>query len=177
MPFLDTISDQRSTRLAVYGVICIFMLSILSLLSVNIFDYHLVFTGLPVIGLFLWPRLADSLVSVIGLFFVGLWMDLIGEAALGYWPFILLFLFAVLRPERREGGKGLWRLWLGFMGVAVMTVGLMIGVALVFAGGRPSVIAVVLDWIPIIAIFPLIYWIYRAVGRASSDSSGGGFVL
>lgn len=176
MAFIDTISAQRSRGLAMSGLLSVLILTILSLTSVNVLSYHISFGFLPLVGVYLWPRLSDPMFSVLGLFVLGVLADLFGETPLGFWAFTYLTHFIVFRPDRRETSAGLLSQWMGFVVAALVASFVMIAVSAVFIRQRVNMFDLLLAWLPIIVVFPLVYWSLRAIGRKSADGSGAGFV-
>ena len=134
MPFVDKISAQRSRGLAFSGIAAVFVLMVFSLLSINIAGYHIALSYLPLAGVFLWPRLANPMISIIGICALGGLADLLGETPLGFWAFVYLTYFMIFRPDARENSAGFWDLWIGFF-IAVLVAGFtMIAASFIFIG-------------------------------------------
>ncbi|WP_371398336.1 hypothetical protein [Fretibacter rubidus] len=176
MPFVDKISDQRSRGLALSGIASVLVLTVLSLLSVNILTYHIGLSFLPLAGLYLWPRLANPMLSVLGLFALGCLADMLGETPLGFWPFVYLVYFMVFRPDTRETSSSLMELWLGFLVAVIVAALTMLVASFIFIGQPIKLTSLIFGWAPVLSLFPLVYLGLRAIGRRSTDGSGAGFV-
>lgn len=177
MAFSDTISLQRARSLAFQGALLCFVLCLLAQLNLRAFGVMLSFAFLPFIAVFLWPRLADPLTSVLCLFGLGLFLDLLGETSLGFWPLVFLSYFMVFRPDRREGQQGLLNLWLGLIIAGGVTALFMVAISLVLVAHRPNLWALGQNWAVTFVLFPLIFFFVRAIGRKGSDGSSAGFAV
>ena len=176
MAFVDTISAQRSRGLAMSGLLSMLVLTVLSLISVNVFSYNIAFGFLPLTGVYLWPRLSDPILSVFGLYVLGVLADLIGETPIGFWAFTYLTYFIIFRPDRHETTSGLFGQWFGFIVATLAVSFFMFVVSFLFVKQPINLLDLVFAWLPVIAVFPLIFWSIRAIGRKNADGSGAGFV-
>lgn len=177
MAFTDSISVQRARGLAFQGAGLLLFLIMISQLHVHIASLSVTFAFLPITAVFLWPRLAEPLTTILSLFILGLLMDCVNEGPLGFWPLIFMTYFIIFRPDRREGQQGFIGLWLGFGIVAILLLMLMVGISLALVGYTPNLMALSVNLGVTLAVFPLIFVSVRALGRRSSDGSSAGFVV
>ncbi len=90
------------------------ILSVLGIVSLTTFGFHLSFQWLPLLAIALWPRTAAPFFSVIALLLLGLFQDWLGFGVPGQWAFLYLLVFLVIRPFERIKpldfglGVGLW---------------------------------------------------------------------
>ena len=71
------------------GVLLLLILTILSVLSVNIFGRKVSLVFLPLIAVLLWPRIDSSIVSIVFILLFGLLLDLLSAGPLGLWSCLL----------------------------------------------------------------------------------------
>lgn len=119
-------SPTHGSRNFVPACIALCLSSLFSILTINFPNNQISLTFLPLLVVCLWPRGVNSVVSILTIFLVGLWMDWITNGALGQWAMVYLTVYAVLRPDRREGAARFFvalRLWLvGMAAGALMLI-------------------------------------------------------
>jgi len=83
------------------GILMMAFLTLISVLSVNVFGQTVSFVFLPLIGICLWPRTDGVIVSIVAILLFGLLLDLLWAGPLGLWALIFLAVFTVFRPHLR----------------------------------------------------------------------------
>lgn len=130
---------------------------------------------LPAALLFFWPRNSGYAPAVTVALMVGLFQDLVSGGALGIWTLTYTALFIVIDPTVRRSRGGLISQW-SLFAVLIFTVACLSGVL-----GRLSsdisanYVAVILNAVSVILMFPLLFglrrFIYQLSGR--SDAAWG----
>ena len=146
------------------GILMMLLLTIFSVLSVNIAGRSIGFIFLPLIGVCLWPRTENSIVSIIAILILGLLLDLLSAGPLGLWALIFLTVFAIFRPHQRlkpHNFKSAFTLWL-----IVLSLGI---IGSYFLGwfarqNQPDLSALLYQALSSLVFFPIIYGL-RHVGR------------
>ena len=154
-----SVSQIRSLSLAFQGLIVGIILVFPALLSMDIGNAHFGFSFLPVAVLYYWPRAASHTGSLLCVFLLGLFYDMVGANTLGMWALAFLVLFMVL-DSAPNVKPGLGRAMLGF----VMSLGLCFLVVLLVGwisiGTLPQIGTLLLNAVATIVIFPIIYWVH-----------------
>jgi len=100
MVFAST-TPMASRGYAWQGVLLLFILTVIGMLSINLFGRVVSFSLLPLIGVILWPRGASPRTSIIAMLVFGLLLDALTGGPLGLWALIYLAVFLVFRPHQR----------------------------------------------------------------------------
>ena len=155
------------------GTLLLLILTTLSVLSVNILGRKVSFVFLPLIAVFLWPRVDTPVVSIIFILLFGLLLDVLSAGPLGLWSLIFLSVLALFRPHKRLRDHNFWSAfltWLAVLALAVVAVYLLGWFAM---GRRPETWALFYQAVAAVVLFPIVYGV-RHLGRALlSDSDMG----
>jgi len=74
----------------------------LSIGGINVFGGYFGFEFVPLLVLAIWPRNANSLLSLLFVFAAGLFTDWATGNILGQWTLVFCIIWGVLRPELRS---------------------------------------------------------------------------
>ena len=146
------------------GGLFLLILTVLSVLSVTVFGRTVNFVFLPVMAIFLWPRVENSIGSIVIILIFGLLLDIISAGPLGLWPLIFLATFAIFRPHRRMKPRTLkasFGQWTGALTLAAIAAYLLGWFAL---ERRPEFMPLLHNALAGIIAFPFIYGL-RHIGR------------
>jgi len=139
------------------AIVIVFVLTIFGALNVNILGRSIALSYVPLIGVCLWPRYANPVISITALFFLGLLSDFMTNEALGFHTLVYLTVFAVFRPDRRLKqhifGTALAR-WLGTILVALL---LVYALGWISRGVRPHVTTLLYQALLATTAFPIVY--------------------
>jgi len=172
---VDTISVQRARKLALNGFLVTGLWSVLSLINLSMFGHYISLLALPLLSIFLWPRLADPFWSVAAIFTLGIILDLMTGSILGLRGFLFVVFFVIFRPDRRDTSHSFTAIWLGFV-VSLFVITVIMAIAGFVILSRPINISDTLFLLITSALlFPFVYWVTRQFGRISSDVSGVGY--
>jgi hypothetical protein len=125
MTFLDVQVPQRKIFPALTASLALFLASAISITGMNFFGAWMSFGFLPLLVLSMWPRQANTLISLGLVFFLGLFTDWAGGAILGQWALIFVLVWGFLRPETRESPYSALRfflVWLAICGLALCVI-------------------------------------------------------
>lgn len=156
------------------GTLLLVILTVLSVLSVNIIGRKVSFVFLPLIAIFLWPRIDTPIISIISILLLGFLLDILSAGPLGLWPLIFLSVFTLFRPDKRLKRYRFWsafRKWIAVLTLAVVAAYLLGWFAM---GRRPEIWALIYQAIAAVVLFPVVYGL-RHLGRTLlSESDMGG---
>ena len=156
------------------GILLLLLLTVFSVLSVDILGRSVSFIFLPLIAVFLWPRTEKPIASIIFILVFGLLLDIISAGPLGLWSLIFLSVFTIFGPYRRSKPLkflAAYRLWFAALLLALLAAYFLGWFAI---GSRPDVKAMLYQALAAIALFPFIYG-FRHVARSvllGSDRGG-----
>ena len=146
------------------GIAFLFLLVVISVLNVNIAGRAIGFIFLPLMGVCLWPRTDNAVISIIAIFLLGLLVDLLSAGPLGLWSLIFLTVFTIFRPHMRLRPHSFnsaliqWLIILVFALIASYLLGW-------FAQkSPPDIIAIIFQAIAALLLFPFIYGL-RHLGK------------
>lgn len=146
------------------GAVFLLFLVFISVLNVNIGGRTIAFIFLPLMGVCLWPRTDKTIQSILVIFLMGLFLDLLSAGPLGLWALIFLTVFGVFRPHMRSkphNFRSAFTLWIMALIIAFIASFLLGWFAL---GSRPEFTVLVYQALAALVLFPLIYAI-RHLGR------------
>jgi len=147
-------SLSRAFQGFVVGIILIYA----ALINIDFGGFHVGFVFLPVAAIFLWPRKASHSWSLIFIFMLGFFHDIISAGPLGVWAICYLGLFVLL-----GGGVsqkiGHSRAYGGF----ALSVGLVMVLTIILGriatGHWPGWVGLFVNALSAILLFPLIFWL------------------
>ena len=125
MTFLDVQAPQRKIFPALSAALALCLASAISIAGMNLFGVWMSFGFLPLLVLSMWPRQANTLISLGLVFFLGLFTDWAGGAVLGQWALIFVLVWGFMRPEMRESPYSPLRFflaWLAICGLALVVI-------------------------------------------------------
>jgi len=156
MALVDTISIQRARKLALNGIIVTLFWSVLSLINMSIFGKNVSLMVLPLMSIFLWPRLANPLWSIMGIFLIGIMLDLMTGSILG------------VRFSS---------LWLNFsLAIAVLAF-ILVLIGFFLLDRKVSLEVLLSLCFTAVLFFPVVYVVVLQLSKLSSDSAGIGYAL
>jgi len=177
MALVDTISIQRARKLALNGIIVTSFWSVLSLINMSIFGKNVSLMILPLMSIFLWPRLANPLWSIMGIFLIGIMLDLMTGSILGVRSFLFLSFFAMFRPDQRDTTYGFSSLWLNFsLAIAVLAF-ILVLIGFFLLDRKVSLEVLLSLCFTAVLFFPVVYVVVLQLSKLSSDSAGIGYAL
>lgn len=123
---LQAESYADNTLHAVFGFLITIILSIVGLLSFHISKVDISLIWLPLMGVYLWPRFAAPIISVVLIFIAGLLHDILNAQSLGFTSILFLLVYIFLRPRLSFENSGRSSLWLRFGAVIGLTIFLIL---------------------------------------------------
>jgi hypothetical protein len=106
MAYLGVTPVQHNERLFP-AALALLLAGLFSVLEVRVFGQSWPLTWLPFAVVALWPRQVGVWPTGLILLLGGLWVDWTSWGAPGQWPLVFLLTYAVIRPDFREGARGL----------------------------------------------------------------------
>lgn len=154
------------------GVLLLLLLTTLSVLSMDILGRKVSFIFLPLMGVFLWPRIERPIASIIFILLFGLLLDLVSAGPLGLWSLVFLTVFAIVAPDRRVAPQtfiSAFRLWFVVLLLALAATYCLGWFAI---GSRPDLWALFYQAVAAIVLFPFVYGLRHFARNLVSDRSG-----
>ena len=146
------------------GVLLMLVLTAFSVLSINIFGRTVSFLFVPLIAVYLWPRVETPIASIVFILVFGLLLDLLSAGPLGLWALIFLSVFTLFGSHRRlkpHKFMSAFRLWIGALGFALASAFLLGWFAM---SRQPDIWPLVYQAVAAIFLFPFVYGA-RNLGR------------
>ena len=150
-------SAGRSRGHAWHGIVMMLLLTIIGVLSVNLFGRNVSFSLLPLLGVILWPRGSLPVASILAMLIFGLLLDFLTGGPLGLWALVYLILFALLRPHQRLKPHTFKTAFLQVLGGLILALVLAFGLAWFASGHRPDIALMLAPLLAAIGFFPLVY--------------------
>jgi len=125
MTFLDVQTPQRKTFPALSAGLSLFLASAFSIAGMNLFGVWMSFGFFPLLVLSMWPRQANTLISLTLVFLLGLFTDWASGAILGQWALVFVLVWGFLRPDMRNSPYAPLRFilaWLTICGLALVVI-------------------------------------------------------
>ena len=169
MTYLDVQAPLRKKTPAVVAGVALFLAGAISIAGLNVFGERVGLGFIPYLVLAIWPRRANTLVSLGFVFFGGFFTDWSSGGIVGQSSLIFVLIWGFLRPELRSSPfspVGLFLVWLAICGLALVVMFLsgmfVLGVQPDFAVlGRQMILAT--------ALLPLFLLMRRGVEMRFSD--------
>ena len=147
-------SFSRAVQGGLWGMVLVFF----ALISVDLGQARLGFMFLPVAAIFFWPKTASHSWSLVGVFTLGLFYDVVSAGPLGLWALVLLIVFILMGGGAAAKIK-FWPAVAGYsLGVAFVFVILLIFGKLTLTAS-PNAFSLGMNAAGSILIFPIIYWL------------------
>lgn len=121
MTYFDTQAPVRKILPAILAGIALFLTGGATIGGVNVMGHQIGFAFVPLLIVTIWPRSANTLLSLLIVFFAGLFIDWANAGILGQWALILCVTWGVLRPELRNAPFAPLRvlfIWISICGLA-----------------------------------------------------------
>ena len=123
MTYYDMRTPARKLLPAVVAGAALVLAGAFSIGGVHLFGNHFGFGFVPLLILSIWPRFANTLVSVFLVFGAGLFTDWATGGIVGQWALIFSIIWGVFRPELRGSPfspLSIVLFWIATCGVAVI---------------------------------------------------------
>lgn len=146
------------------GILMMLLLTFVSILSVNILGKTVNFVFLPLIGICLWPRTDNAVLSIVVILLFGLLLDLLWAGPLGLWALVFLSVFAIFRPQRRLKPHifgSAFSQWLAALILAIIASYLLGWFAM---ESRPALWPILYQALAATILFPVVYGL-RHLGK------------
>lgn len=127
MTYLDTHTPIRRIWPAIAAGFALFFAGALSVGGLNVFGAYVGFGFLPLVILTIWPRQANTLLSILFVFMAGIFTDWATGSVLGQWALVYTVIWGVLRPELRSAPfapASLFIFWIATCGLAIALISL-----------------------------------------------------
>ncbi len=163
-------SSSRGTR---KGALLLLFLTVLSVLNADILGREVSFIFLPLMAVFLWPRIGTPIASIILILLFGLLLDLLSAGPLGLWSLIFLSVFAIFAPHKRLKPLTLKSAFFRWLAVLLFAL-----IAAYFLGwyalrSRPEIWPMIYQGAAAIILFPFVFGFRHVTGSILSGSGGG----
>jgi hypothetical protein len=163
-------SSQSAVRGGTWkGVFFLLSLTILSVLSINVFGIHASFLFLPLMAVFLWPRVGNPIGSIIFILLFGLLLDVLSSGPRGLWALIFLTVFTIFGPLRRlkhQTFRSAYKMWFLVLGVALLMAYLLGWFAL---RHQPDLLPMIYQAAVAVISFPFVYGLRHLARSLFSD--------
>jgi hypothetical protein len=125
MTFYEMRAPVRKVLPAIVAGVALFLSSALSIGGVNLFGAYFGFGFIPLLVLTIWPRHANTGVSLLLVFLAGLFTDWGTGGIIGQWTLVYLVIWGFLRPELRAAPfslSGLLLAWVAICGITFILI-------------------------------------------------------
>lgn len=137
-------------------------LTIVLATPVKLFGLTLPEPVLPMVLAFAWPLIRPSMLAPATLFALGLFLDVFWGGTLGTWPLALLAVYAVVLGSRNLlAGQETQVLFVWYAICTSLAFLLAYLVVSVDAGRAPSLLALLLQILPTLLLFPVADWMVQ----------------
>ena len=165
----DYTPAPKARRFAVVSVIGTALLCVISQMTINLGVKTFSFLMIPTFAIYLWPRGANPILSLVGICMVGFFQDYLSYGPLGVWSLCWLLLFLIYRPDMRVKPETLIGQWAGAFLVLLCVSSLQWVLGQFVLGQAMSLQSLILSAAAAFTIFPLIYFIRVNFARMASD--------
>ena len=170
MSTVEAANTLQAFTKALQGMVLGMILAYAGLLVIDTGAVKFGFVFLPLISIVLWPTRASRSWSMVGVFFIGLFYDLISGGPLGLWALCYLVLFFIIGESIRSGLGFLKSFWWYIFSIGI-TIGLLFVFGRLFLGIWPRWQELVTDAFASVLVFPLVFWARSFVRAFSPDHS------
>lgn len=170
MTYLNVQAPVRKIWPAIIAGLALFMAGALSISGINMFDARLGFGFVPLLVLAIWPRQANTLVSLALVFFAGIFTDWATGGLMGQWSLIFVLVWGLMRPELRNAPfapLGLGLIWLAICGLALLIISMS---GLFVYGIWPDIAALGRQIIIATALLPFVMLLRRGLAMRFNDN-------
>lgn len=162
----DYISSADARRLAFFSLLALFIACVLSQLSIKTSSRVLSFSFVPTALILLWPSRSSPILSLVGIFMLGLFQDAIGSGPYGIWALLWTSMFLILRPDLQMRSRNFLLKWAQY---ALVIIAIGVGHFIIGKFIIMQVLAwdnILLSGVIALATFPLV-WIVRGLTAQS----------
>lgn len=162
MPVYDLTTAPRARRYALLAILTTSLLCVLSQIGINFNRQTVTFMFVPTLAIYLWPTGANSVISILGIFALGLLQDYLSYGPTGLWAVTWLSLFLLFRPDLREKTVSMLAQFIG-AAIVLLCVGVFqIGLSTFILNSRIDIKVMGLSVLLTLLIFPLFYVVREA---------------
>jgi len=127
MTFMDLQSPTRTARSSILAGLSLFIAGAFSVAGLNLFGVRIGFGFIPLLILAIWPRRANTLLSLTLVFLAGLFTDWATGGITGQLTLVFVLVWGFMRPELRSSPfspVSLVVMWLATCGLALIVLSL-----------------------------------------------------
>jgi len=129
---------------------------------VELFGFKLPEPILPLVLAFAWPLIRPSILGPVILFLLGLFLDLFWGGALGLWPLCLIGVYGgILVARNLLAGQETAVLFVWYAAATALMFLTAYLIVAIQAGNAPSLIALFLQVLPTLLLFPIADWLIQ----------------
>jgi len=155
------------------GVLLLLVLTAFSVLSIDILGRDVSFLFLPLMAVFLWPRIETPIASIVFILLFGLLLDILSAGPLGLWALIFLSVFTLFRPHKRLRSRTFTSAFQAWLVVLIFAL-----VAVYFLGWfamsrRPELWSLLYQAAVAVILFPIVYGVHHLGRNLLSDPDRG----
>ena len=167
MPGLfDYTPAPKARRLAVLSSLGMALLCVISLMDIKLGAAALTFLMVPTFAIYLWPRGANPVLSLLGITLVGFGFDHLSHGPLGLWPLTWLTLFLIYRPDTRPKDDSFLGQWVGALLVLICVLAFQLLLASAILSDPVYTESLLLSAAAAFFVFPLVYLMRENLARA-----------
>lgn len=137
-------------------------LTIVLATPVKLFGMTLPEPVLPMVLAFAWPLIRPSMLAPTVLFALGLFLDIFWGGTLGTWPLALMIVYGVVLGSRNLLAGQETQVLFAWYAVCTVLAFILAYLVVTFDAGRPpSLLALVLQVLPTLLLFPVADWMVQ----------------
>jgi len=115
MAFVETANITRSRSFALQGFLFVLTLIPFALIDFRAATVSISGLWIPLIGVYIWPKSAETSSSTVLIFLSGILLDLLSDSPTGMWALVFVLTFLIIRPNKRGTNVSRQLLWSGFV--------------------------------------------------------------
>jgi len=161
----DITTVPKARRYAFIAIFVTAILCVLSQINLSVKGQAIAFLFLPTLGIYLWPTDANAVISIIGVFFLGLFQDYLSFGPTGLWPVTWLALFLLYRPDLRNKTASMLSQFLGAIFVLICIGAFQFALMKFVVKTAVDFNALCLTIVLAIIVFPLFYAIRESLSK------------
>ncbi len=169
MAFVETANVTRSRSFALQGFLFVCALIPLALIDFRAASISVSGLWIPLIGVYVWPKSAETSSSTVLVFLAGLILDALSDSPTGMWALIFVLTFLIIRPNKRGLNVSRQLLWSGFVSwSAIVAIGFLALGAMSdnqTLNWRPMIIQLVVAGLA----FPIVFAVAQFARRIATD--------
>ena len=169
MAFVETANITRSRSFALQGFLFVCVLILFALIDIRAASFSISGLWIPLIGVYIWPKSAETSSSTVLVFLAGLILDVVSDSPTGLWALVFVLSFLILRPNKRAHTVSRQALWLGFVIWTVIVSLWFVGIGAIFDGYVLHWQSMVMQIVIAGLAFPFVRGIARYARRIASD--------